>query len=88
MGHYMSFLDFHNLSPWREQFETDSFAAIMQRTADEAARARRNPLLRVDMCNRARCGCSTQAYGEGKHLAVSADPNDFVSHASFCCLGS
>ena len=69
MGSYMAFLDHHNLSPWRAQYETDSFSSIIARGVEGATQARDLPSLRFEMCSRSRCGCAHMAYGDGVHLA-------------------
>ncbi|KAK3687682.1 hypothetical protein B0T22DRAFT_478979 [Podospora appendiculata] len=69
IGNYMALLDANNLSPWRPQFETDSFTAIINRAIEVAADAGDNPMLFFEMCSRYRCACDTMAYGEGVHLA-------------------
>ncbi|KAK0636482.1 hypothetical protein B0T17DRAFT_613206 [Bombardia bombarda] len=69
IGNYMALLDSYNLSPWRPQYETDSFSAIISRALEVAAQAQENPMLFFEMCTRNRCACDRMVYGDGVHLA-------------------
>jgi len=69
MGNYMAFLDFHNLSPWRAQYETDSFSSIIKRALEAAQQASDKPMLKFEACSRARCSCGGMAYGDSVHMA-------------------
>ncbi|KAK3389643.1 hypothetical protein B0H63DRAFT_102635 [Podospora didyma] len=69
IGNYMALLERFNLSPWRPQFETDSFSAIITRALEVAQSARDDPYLFFQMCSRHRCACDNIRYGQQVHLA-------------------
>ncbi len=59
MRNYMAFLERHNLSAWRFQFETDAVGNILARATGEAvAEARENPALTFRTCSRGWCNCA------------------------------
>lgn len=93
IGNYMALLDLENLSPWRPQFETDSFKEIFTRAVDLVRRERHNPALLVQYCGRRPCECDHRelASGRGEHLmeklAVSlGDPFNWPLRACLDCL--
>lgn len=69
IGNYMALLDFYNLSPWRPQYETDSFSAIISRALEVAKQGRDNPMLLFEMCTRHRCACDLMVYEDRVHMA-------------------
>ncbi|KAK0643387.1 hypothetical protein B0T16DRAFT_181095 [Cercophora newfieldiana] len=69
IGNYMAFLDFNNLSPWRAQYETDSFSSIIKRALEAAELSKDNAALRFEACSRTRCSCDAMAYGDAVDMA-------------------
>ncbi|KAM7203432.1 hypothetical protein V8F20_004026 [Naviculisporaceae sp. PSN 640] len=52
IGRYMTLLHENNLCPWRSQFETDNFGAILQRAKDVVKRERHNPGWKFQKCEK------------------------------------
>ncbi|KAH8880279.1 hypothetical protein GQ53DRAFT_545446 [Thozetella sp. PMI_491] len=69
IGVYMTLLDSRNLSPWRTQYETDSFSNIIDNALSVATDEAENQALMFQMCDRGRCACDNMRWGDGVHLA-------------------
>ena len=68
MGTYMALLEANTLSPWKSQYETDSFSAIINRALHMATTIRDDPSLFFDMCTRTRCSCAGMQWGDSVHM--------------------
>ncbi len=57
VGNYLLLLDRHYLSPWKDQFETDSFDQILHRATAVGTAEQANSLYQASYCHFRSCPC-------------------------------